>query len=81
MDFNHNLLKEITVIYAEDSKIARLQTVEFLEKHFKNADFLSLIEENFNSAIHTLSQELWRVEGNDPHYKPPIERTYARGSI
>ena len=33
--FNQELLKDITVLYAEDSKMMRMQTTEFLEKYFK----------------------------------------------
>jgi len=37
-----------------------------------------LIDNNFKKTISAISKELWTVEGEDPTYKPPIQRTNFR---
>lgn len=49
-----------------------------LEKYFEGLDFLDLIDDSFFGAITTLSRALWTIKGEDPHYKPPIERHVCR---
>ena len=49
-----------------------------LEKYFKGAGFLELIDDSFFEAVSILSKELWTIKGEDPHYKPPIERHVCR---
>ncbi|MDA3945864.1 MAG: nitrite/sulfite reductase [Helicobacteraceae bacterium] len=49
-----------------------------LEKYFEGLDFLDLIEDDFSEALTVLSRELWTIKGEDPHYKPPIERHVCR---
>ncbi|MEE8588235.1 MAG: nitrite/sulfite reductase [Sulfurimonadaceae bacterium] len=49
-----------------------------LEKYFEGLDFLDLIDDSFFEAVSTLSRELWTIKGEDPHYKPPIERHVYR---
>ncbi|MGB6020348.1 MAG: nitrite/sulfite reductase [Sulfurimonadaceae bacterium] len=49
-----------------------------LEKYFEGLDFLDLIDDSFFEAISILSRELWTIKGEDPHYKPPIERHVYR---
>jgi len=49
-----------------------------LKTYFDGEDFLTLIGENFQNAVSTMSKQLWTVEGEDPHYKPPIERHNVR---
>ncbi len=50
-----------------------------LESTFPGADFLELIDEDsFHNTISIVSKKLWTIEGKDPNYKPPIERTAVR---
>jgi len=51
------------------------QEMELLRESFK--DF-TLVEEDMKKSVSTLVKELWTVEGKDPHYKPPIQRTNFR---
>ena len=52
--------------------------LELLKEHFSEVEMLKLIETHFRESISKLSKELWTVEGKDPNYKPPIERTSFR---
>ncbi|WP_457746864.1 nitrite/sulfite reductase [Sulfurimonas sp.] len=56
-----------------------LQTQEkeltLLQNSFK--DFV-LVEDDMKKSVSTMVKELWTVEGEDPHYKPPIKRTNFR---
>ncbi len=49
-----------------------------LTKYFDGLDFLDLIDDNFVEAQRVLSRELWTISGEDPHYKPPIDRIVFR---
>ncbi|DAB27829.1 MAG TPA: ferredoxin--nitrite reductase [Sulfurimonas sp. UBA10385] len=49
-----------------------------LQKEFNGLDFWAHVEDNFFDAISYLSKKLWTIEGEDPHYKPKIERTNFR---
>ena len=49
-----------------------------LGKHFEGLGFLDLIGDSFFEAVSTMSKELWTIKGEDPHYKPPIERNSFR---
>lgn len=51
---------------------------ELLKKEFAALDFWEHVDENFHDAVSFLSKKLWTVEGEDPHYKPKIERTNFR---
>ncbi|MDD2652705.1 MAG: nitrite/sulfite reductase [Sulfurimonas sp.] len=51
---------------------------ELLRKEFANLDFWEHIDDNFFNAVSYLSKKLWTIEGEDPHYKPKIERTNFR---
>jgi len=51
---------------------------ELLKKEFSNLDFWEHVDENFHNAVSYLSKKLWTIEGEDPHYKPKIERTNFR---
>lgn len=51
---------------------------ELLKKEFSGLDFWEHIDENFHNALSYLSKKLWTIEGEDPHYKPKIERTNFR---
>jgi len=64
------------------SKLDKEQNIEFekelLKKDFKDLDFWLHVEENFHNAISYLSKKLWTIEGEDPHYKPKINRVNFR---
>lgn len=51
---------------------------ELLKKEFASLDFWEHVDENFHDAVSYLSKKLWTVEGEDPRYKPKIERTNFR---
>ncbi|OHE05859.1 MAG: hypothetical protein A3K14_02450 [Sulfurimonas sp. RIFCSPLOWO2_12_FULL_36_74] len=51
---------------------------ELLKKEFSELDFWEHVDENFHNAVSYLSKKLWTIEGEDPHYKPKIERTSFR---
>lgn len=51
---------------------------ELLKKEFADLDFWGYVDENFFNAVSYLSKKLWTIEGEDPHYKPKIERTNFR---
>lgn len=63
-------------------KLENLQSFEYekelLKKEFAELDFWEHVDENFHNAISYLSKKLWTIEGEDPHYKPKIERTTFR---
>jgi len=62
------LPKQPTILTQEEE-------LTLLREHFK--DFI-LTEDNMKKSVSTMVKELWTVEGKDPHYKPPIERTSFR---
>ena len=49
-----------------------------LKKEFGELDFWEHVDENFHDAISYLSKKLWTIEGEDPHYKPKIDRVNFR---
>jgi len=51
---------------------------ELLKKEFADLDFWLHVEENFHNAVSYLCKKLWTVEGEDPHYKPKINRVNFR---
>jgi len=64
------------------SKLKNIQNIEFekdlLKKEFKDLDFWLHVEENFHDAVSYLCKKLWTIEGEDPHYKPKINRVNFR---
>ena len=52
--------------------------LELLKEHFEEIEMLTLVETHFRDTISSLSKSLWSVAGEDPNYKPPIERTNFR---
>jgi len=52
--------------------------LEILKSNFEEIEVLRLVETHFREAISSLAKELWSVEGKDPNYVPPIERTSFR---
>ncbi len=51
---------------------------ELLNREFYELDFWQYVGENFHDAVSYLSKKLWTIDGEDPHYKPKIERTNFR---
>lgn len=51
---------------------------ELLKCEFAELDFWEHVDENFHDAVSYLSKKLWTIEGEDPRYKPKIERTNFR---
>ena len=66
---------QLITIPKQETDISYEAEKELLFSTFK--DF-KLIEDDFKKTISALSQELWRVEGKDPTYKPPIQRLKHR---
>ncbi|OHE21440.1 MAG: ferredoxin--nitrite reductase [Sulfurimonas sp. RIFOXYD2_FULL_37_8] len=52
--------------------------VSLLKSEFAELDFWQHVDESFFNAISYLSKKLWTIEGEDPHYKPKIQRTNFR---
>ena len=51
---------------------------KLLREEFVTLDFWEHVDESFFNAVSYLSKKLWTIEGEDPHYKPKIERTNFR---
>jgi len=51
---------------------------EMLKKEFKDLDFWLHVDKNFFNAISYQCKKLWTVAGDDPHYKPFINRVNFR---
>ena len=51
---------------------------ELLKEEFADLDFWSHVGENFYESISYLGKKLWTIEGEDPRYKPKIQRTNFR---
>ncbi len=49
-----------------------------LLENFPDVDFLESFDEGFLKSISALSKKLWTVEGEDPTYKPKIDRVNFR---
>jgi ferredoxin-nitrite reductase len=63
-------------------KLDTMESFEFevslLKSEFAELDFWQHVDESFFNAISYLSKKLWTIEGEDPHYKPKIQRTNFR---
>jgi ferredoxin-nitrite reductase len=63
-------------------KLEKEQSIEFekelLKKEFPDLDFWQHVDENFHNAVSYLCKKLWTIEGEDPHYKPKVQRTNFR---
>jgi ferredoxin-nitrite reductase len=66
--------KEIS-LQKEPKALSQEDETALLREHFTD---VVLIENNMKKSVSQLVKELWTVEGQDPHYKPPIERTTFR---
>ncbi|QOP44814.1 nitrite/sulfite reductase [Sulfurimonas paralvinellae] len=65
---SHPLPKQSTALTQEEE-------TTLLHEHFED---LALVEDDMKKSVSTMVKELWTVAGEDPHYKPPIERTNFR---
>ena len=63
-------------------KLDSMQDFEYekglLKKEFADLDFWQHVDDSFFNAVSYLSKKLWTIEGEDPHYKPKIQRTNFR---
>jgi len=71
-DSSDKLEKNSAGLYSFEQEKALLLSV------YGSSTFISSIDETFKTTISEMSQKLWFVEGKDPNYKPPIERTNFR---
>ena len=72
----------------ETSQVIKLEKIEkpmtfeeeknMLNNEFKDLDFWEHVDENFHNAVSYLCKKLWTIAGEDPHYKPKIQRTNFR---
>jgi ferredoxin-nitrite reductase len=51
---------------------------ELLLTHFSKVDFLESFDDGFMKSVSALSKKLWTIEGEDPRYKPKINRINVR---
>lgn len=71
--------KKVVKLDKLDSMATFEDEVSMLKAEFGELDFWSFVKEgSFFDAISYLSKKLWTVDGEDPHYKPAIERTNFR---
>jgi ferredoxin-nitrite reductase len=49
-----------------------------LKKYFSNVDFIESFEDDFTKSVSALAKKLWTIEGEDPTYKPKINRVNFR---
>jgi len=64
--------------HAVDSKESFEWEKKLLRDTFSEVDFLETWDERFFNSVNALSKKLWTVEGEDPTYKPSINRTNFR---
>ena len=65
---NTPLPKQTTSLSGEGEKA-------LLQEYFEDVVF---VEDDMKKSVSAMVKELWTIEGKDPHYKPPIERTSFR---
>ena len=51
---------------------------EILKQEFKDLDFWEHVDESFFNAVSFLCKKLWTIAGEDPHYKPKLDRVNFR---
>jgi ferredoxin-nitrite reductase len=49
-----------------------------LQSNFSDVDFIEPIDEEFSTSVSALAKKLWTVAGEDPNYKPRINRVNFR---
>ena len=67
--------KQTLTLPKQETNTSLKEETKLLQENFKN---VALVEDDFKKTISALAKELWTVEGKDPHYKPPINRTNFR---
>jgi len=67
--------KTALALTQQEQQLTQEEELALLREHF--SDF-ALVEDNMKKTVSHLVKELWTVAGEDPHYKPPIERTNFR---
>ncbi len=71
-----NLERETKIaLPAQEKELNENEEKELLLKTFEGFE---LIEDDFFKTLTQKAKKLWTVEGKDPKYKPPIERTAHR---
>jgi len=72
----YNLKNNTTLsLPLQEKNITPQEEQVLLKESFHN---FTLVEDDFKKSISALVKELWTVEGEDPHYKPPIKRVNFR---
>ncbi len=70
--------KAITLAKLESVQDKEYET-NLLKREFSNLDFFEYIDDDgFFNAVSYISKKLWTIEGEDPHYKPKIDRVNFR---
>jgi ferredoxin-nitrite reductase len=67
--------KELKTLPSQQKELTFEEEKELLLSSF---DGFELIEDDFFKTLSHKAKELWTIEGKDPKYKPPIERTNFR---
>jgi ferredoxin-nitrite reductase len=67
--------KKILPLPKQLAILTQEEELTLLREYFK--DF-TLTEDNMKKSVSAMVKELWTVAGEDPHYKPPIQRTNFR---
>jgi ferredoxin-nitrite reductase len=84
--FSEEFLAIWTLANLESNKTIKLGPTDsgflyekaLLMTHFSDVDFIEPIEEDFSHSISAMAKKLWTVEGEDPTYKPSIDRVKFR---
>lgn len=63
---------------ALDSNESFIYEKNLIQRTFAELESLQNIDDKFFDTVSALSKKLWTVAGEDPHYKPPIERNKFR---
>lgn len=71
--------KRVVPLVKLESQQSYNNEIVMLKNEFSELDFWGYVEEDsLYNAISYLSKKLWTIEGEDPTYKPPIQRTVYR---
>jgi len=58
-----------------ETSLSQEEEIALLKQTFSE---VTLVEESMKKTVSELAKELWTIEGEDPHYKPPINRVNFR---
>ncbi len=67
--------KKALTLPKQDRVLTQEEELSLLRENFNDFE---LVEDNMKKSVSKLVKELWTVAGEDPHYKPPIQRTNFR---